>query len=86
MLLYYIYLGSFLVTSLYCFRKDCLINKNEKESKLLFQKYKDSLRLSLFNIIVVGYIGFSFVYTFYKPKEFNLYISTIEFIISINDN
>ena len=84
MLVYYIYLGSFLITSLYCFRKDCLINKNEKESHMLFQKYKSSLRLSLFNIIVVGYLCFKMVYSFYKPKEFNLYISSIEFMISIN--
>ena len=84
MLIYYIYLGSFLTTSLYCFRKDCLINKNKEERKLIFQKYNSALQLSLFNIIVVGYIGFLLVYTFYKPKEFNLYISTIEFIISIN--
>ena len=84
MLVYYIYLASFLITSLYCFRKDCLINKNKEESKILFQKYKNALHLSLFNIIVVGYIGFRSVYTFYKPKEFNLYISSIEFMISIN--
>ena len=84
MIIYYIYLFSFLLTTSYCYRKDCIINKNKEESKALFQKYKSSLKLSLFNIIFVGYLGFKIVYKFYKPKKFNIYISSVEFMISIN--
>ena len=84
MLVYFVYLFAFLVNSLYCYRKDCIINKDKENAIVLYKKYYDSLPLSLFNIVVVGYCGFHLVYMFYQPKPFNIYTSSVEFIISLN--
>ena len=84
MLLYIVYLFSFLINCGYCYRKDCIINKDTQLRNALIKKYKEALVLSLFNIIVVGYIGFWIVYRFYTPKKFNVYVSSIEFMISLN--
>lgn len=83
MYIYYFYLFSFLVNILYCFRKDVLINKNKEQRELLLKKYKNGVMLSIFNIVVVGYLGICFAYLFYKPKQFNIYHSSIELTISI---
>jgi sterol desaturase/sphingolipid hydroxylase (fatty acid hydroxylase superfamily) len=84
MFVYYVYLFSFFVNTLYCFRKDCIINPDKELKMVLYKKYRQSFLLAVFNIVVIGYFGFLFVYRFYKPKPFNIYISTTDFIISFN--
>ena len=84
MYVFYVYLFSFIVNTCYCYRKDCLINYDSESRLLLYNKYKQSLPLALFNIIIVGYVWFNIVYHFYTPKPFNIYIATMEFIISLN--
>ena len=84
MLVYLVYLTSFAANVAYCYRKDCIVNKNIEQCEKLKEKYLLSLKLSLFNIVVIGYIGFSFIYQIYTPKNFNIYYSTLDFLISVN--
>ena len=51
MIIYNIYLFSFLLTG-YCYYKDCIEEKNNEKKIMNYNKYKESLPSVLFNIVM----------------------------------
>jgi hypothetical protein len=82
MILYYTYITSYTIFSLYCYYIDVLSNpiKAEKDKKII--KYKDSIKIVSFNIFITTYIAFYLAYSIYEPRKFNILLSVRDLIVS----
>lgn len=82
MILYLVFVSSYLLFSSYCFFIDVINNTDTESKNINLEKYDKAIKPVLLNIFGVSYIFFSLSEQIHNPRDFKLFLSIRDIILS----